>query len=230
MDAVELAVAQFTQGASAMGAWVLVSQEHELGGQHDRAITAALRQLDPQIAPLWVTSYWRTPNGHEITKRHLMTRYVPDPRVRMKAESYKRTGIRNVKMPAVIPPELQGLPSCGPYFEAELLEGKSDGLKPGPYEPMTWELVRRIEIATHALRNHRIEELDAKRIAKARAAEDRADRLFWERQHLRAAAEREWRLKQRGELVRVPSATGEKVSLSSNLIRLRKIAAEGAEA
>lgn len=212
--------------------WILVAEEFALGGPcYDRAIVAALRKLDPMVAPLWVTKAYRRPGGGiEICPRHLIARYVPDPIVQVKMSDFNRRGIWGVSMPSPVPAELQGLPAGGPYLEALLLEGPSpdQGLTPGPFLPMTWDVVKHLAVATHALRNHRIEELDAKRIAASIAAEDRKEREVREDFRAKVCFEREARLEARGELIRVGSATGQPVSVSASLLRLRKIAREGA--
>ncbi len=223
-----------TQRASESGAWVLVGTEYTLGGEYDKAIVVALRRLDPAIAPLWVVKAYRTPSGRiEKCPRQVIARYVPNPVVQsMDKIDFDRIAIRGVAMPSVVPKELEGLPSSGPYLEAELLEGPSedDGLTPGPPLPMTWELVRRFEASQHALRTHTISELDAKRISRGLDREARRERDM--REDLRALGRhaREQRLLRSGEMVRLSSGNGMDVSISEGLMRLRKIAAEGAQA
>lgn len=212
--------------------WVLISEQFFLGHTYDKAIVSALRKLDPDVAPLWVLKTYKAP-GHAdpvTVGRHLIARYIREPRVRMKIKDFDQVAIWNVVMPTVMPEELKGLPS-GPYFSARLLEGESpDGTQPGEYLPMSWALVKKLEWAMHAMRTHTMDQLNTIRREGVRSkrakAKDERDQRF--RDMVRAEAE--WRKTRAKELVRVPSQGGTRVGMSEQLMRLRKIAAEGVSA
>jgi hypothetical protein len=212
--------------------WTLIDEQFFLGHTYDPVVVAALRKLDPDIAPLWVVKTYDAP-GHDDPQtvgRHLIARLIREPRVRMKREGFEKQAIRGVIMPDRLPRELEGLTS-GPYFACELLEGESpDGDQPGPYLPMTMELVRRLETALWVIRNHTLSEMAANRLRniKTAAAKRKAAASHNFREYIR---DRRQGIKEsRGELVRVPSSSGVTVSMSDQLTRLRKIAAEGATA
>lgn len=230
MDAIEQQVAQLTQDPT-VGSWVLVNEEFILGGgPYDPKVVAALRRADPAVAPLWVRKTYRRPDGIlETVGRWLLARYVPDPREQISIVDFEARGIRGVAVPSVVPDELKGLPSAGPYLECELLEtyveDEDETGKPGEYMPLTAEYVRLVEISTHAIRNHRISDLALDSLKRRRAIKASKERS--KREEFRAAlkATKAHRLLLSGELVRVPSSYGGNVSISEGLSRLRKITA-----
>ena len=211
--------------------WRLIDETFYLGHTYDPQIVAALRKLDPAVAPLWVIKAYEAPgfNEPQIVGRHLLARYIAEPRVRMKVKDFESIAIWNVTMPSVLPKELAGLPS-GPYFPALLLEGESpDGVQPGEYMPMTWDLVKRLEIATQAIKNHTIDQLSAARLRRVRTRKEKAKEQYDNEFRDRFRATRNLARERRGDLIRVKATAGSDmpVSVSSQLMRLRKIAAEG---
>lgn len=213
--------------------WIKTGVSYELGGPcYDPVVTKALRELDPALAPLWCIKTYKTETGFEAVGRHLIARLVPSPIANWQPERFKRAGIRNVLVPAVVPSELAGLSSEGPYLESRLLEGPvpagSPNGAPGCYLPMTMQLVEDVRISQHAIRNHRIEDLDLRRIARAISAEERAEAELWEDIRARTAFEKDRLLRAAGVRVTVGQTdTGAPVRMSESLLRLRKLAAEG---
>jgi hypothetical protein len=209
--------------------WRLLEEQFYLGHTYDPRIVSALRKLDPNMAPLWVLKTYKVPGFQEPQTfgRHIIARYIESPRVRQKVVDFKASCIETVIMPVVMPKELEGLPS-GPYKVCELLEGKSpDGVQPGCYLPMDDTLIKRLEIGQYVQRNHSMND-QMRNLLQHFRDKRRARQTAWNNRFRDVyLGEREARLSARGELGRVPSSGGLRVGMSEQLMRLRKIAAEG---
>lgn len=159
--------------------WLLLDAEYIVDPHYDVAIVRALRRLDPAIMPLWCIKTYQLPTWRIVdVGRHLIARYIAQPRgVTRTGRAASNPAHIWVDLPHPLPPELRGLPR-GPYLEAELLEGESQdrGASPGPYEPMTWDLVHRLEAATWALRNHSLKDLNLQRIHRRQRNKERRQR------------------------------------------------------
>lgn len=212
--------------------WLLIETQYFLGHTYDKAIVTALRKIDPAVAPLWVVKTYDAPGYDEpqTVGRHILARLIDQPRVKMSADALKRSGVRGVIVPSPLPEELKGLTS-GPYFVMETFEGPSPGDdKPGEYLPMTWETVERARIGDCTLRNHRIDDLARGRLRQLIEQRAAPQRQAKANREALLKSRRESRLARRGELVRISPVGQTRVEMSSQLMRLRKIASAGDEA